>query len=219
MAPSPPRSLLALTTAATDAERERAWAGLLGDYSSLLLHVARSLGGDHDAAMDRYAFILDALRRDDYRRLRSYVADSQASFHSWLAVVAGRICLDEYRHRYGRLQGDGRAASERHAQRRSLADLAANDLGLEALPTPADDAPDRTVERAERSAAIDRALAGLDPSDRLLLRLRFEEDLSVPEIARLLGKGSPFKLYRRLEKVLGSVRTALEAGGVRDAMS
>jgi RNA polymerase sigma factor (sigma-70 family) len=190
---------------------------MLADYSPLLLHIARSLGGDQDTAMDRYTFILDALRRDDYRRLRSYVADGRASFHSWLAVVAGRICLDEYRHRYGRLQGDGRVASEQHARRRTLADLAASDLGLEDVPAATDEAPDRTLERSERRAAIDRALADLDASDRLLLRLRFEEDLSVPEIARLLGQDSPFRLYRRLEKVLGTVRRALEAGGVRDA--
>ena len=215
--PTPPSSLLALTSAATESERERAWSAFLAEYNPLILHVTRSLGGDHDAAMDRYAFVLEALRRDGYRRLKTYVSDGRGSFHTWLAVVTGRICLDEYRHRYGRLQSGGTEASERHARRKTLADLAGSELDLDLLAAPGDDAPDRVVERAERRATVEAALAGLDPADRLILRLRFEEDLSVPEIARFLGEGSPFRLYRRIEKVLTRVRNSLEKGGVRDA--
>lgn len=217
MTSTPPPSLLALTSAATESERERGWTAFLGDYNPLILHVTRSLGGDHDAAMDRYAFVLEVLRRDDYRRLRSYVSDGRGSFHTWLAVVTGRICLDEYRHRYGRLQSDGAEASERHARRRTLADLAAAELDLDLIASPGDDAPDRTLERAERGAMVETALARLDPADRLLLRLRFEEDMSVPEIARFLGEDSPFRLYRRIERVLTEVRKSLEKGGVHDA--
>lgn len=208
MPPTSPASLLALTSAATESERERAWSAFLSDYNPLILHVTRSLGGDHDAAMDRYAFILEVLRRDDYRRLRTYVSEGRGSFHTWLAVVTGRICLDEYRHRYGRLQGEGTEASERHAQRRSLADLAASELDLDLLAAPGD-APDQALERSERRAMVEAALAQLDAADRLILRLRFEEDLSVPEIARFLGEGSPFRLYRRIEKVLATLRGRL----------
>ena len=211
--PTPPQSLLALTSATTESERERAWSAFLADYNPLILHVTRSLGGDHDAAMDRYTFVLDVLRRDDYRRLKTYVSDGRGSFHTWLAVVTGRICLDEYRHRYGRLQSEGAEASERHSRRRTLADLAASELDLDLLASPGDDAPDQTLERAEIRATVEAALARLDPADRLVLRLRFEEDMSVPEIARFLGEGSPFRLYRRIEKVLAALRAPLGKHG------
>ena len=87
-----------------DVARERAWADFLSGSSAILLRVARIMGGDEDAVMDRYAFILDALSRDDYKRLRAYVNDGKSSFDTWLAVVARRLCMDEYRGRYGRAQ-------------------------------------------------------------------------------------------------------------------
>ena len=105
--PTPSTSLPALEALfapANDGARAQAWADFLAKSSDMLLRVARAMGGDDDAVMNRYAFILDALSRDDYRRLRAYVNDGKSSFDTWLAVVARRLCLDEYRHRYGRLQ-------------------------------------------------------------------------------------------------------------------
>ena len=67
------------------------------------------------------------------------------------------------------------------------------------------------------SAVLDCALAQLDVTERLILRLRFEDAVSVPEIARLLGIDSPFKVYRQLDKVLMTVRRHLEAAGIHDA--
>ena len=55
------------------------------------------------------------------------------------------------------------------------------------------------VDRTER---VQHALARLEAEDRLILRLRFEEGLSVPEVARVLHLGSPFRLYRRIDRIL-----------------
>jgi DNA-directed RNA polymerase specialized sigma24 family protein len=44
--------------------------------------------------MDGYAYVLEALRSDDYRRLRAYAADGRSKFSTWLVVVARRLCLD-----------------------------------------------------------------------------------------------------------------------------
>src|SRR4030095_1097873 len=57
------------------AAREAAWASLIQSYSRLLLHAAHSVVSDHDAAMDAYAHVLESLREDDFRRLRTYAAD------------------------------------------------------------------------------------------------------------------------------------------------
>ena len=57
------------------------------------------------------------------------------------------------------------------------------------------------------------ALAGLEPEDRLILRLRFEQALSVVEIATTLRvEAKP--LYRRIERLLGGLRRDLERAGV-----
>jgi RNA polymerase sigma factor (sigma-70 family) len=216
--PSSPPEVLRSLASATDANaQERAWAEFLASHSDIILHVARAMGGDHDAIMDRYAFALDALRRDECRRLRVYLSDGRGSFTTWLAVVVRRLCLDEYRRRYGRAQADSVTATEQRASRRNLTDLIGAELGVEALETSAEQSPDAVLRRRELRRALEGALGELDPADRLLLRMRFEDDLSVPDIARLLNKGSPFRLYRRLDKVLVVVRKSLEAVGIRDS--
>jgi len=184
-----------------------------------LLRVARALGGGHDATMDRYAFVLDALRRDDCKRLYAYAPDGRGAFDTWLAVVARRLCLDEHRHRYGRSQSDAPDALAERATRRQLTDFVGDELGLETLEGDVETAPDLELERAERHALLDSALARLAVTDRLVLRLRFEDALSVPEIARLLGVDSPFKVYRQIERTLAIVRKHLEAAGIHDASS
>jgi RNA polymerase sigma factor (sigma-70 family) len=217
MPPALPTALEFLLARRDDTSREQAWADFLAGCSDLLLRVARIMGGDEDAVMDRYAFILDALSRDDYRRLRAYVNDGKSSFETWLAVVARRLCMDEYRGRYGRAQADNEGAAERRSARRNLTDLVGNELGLDELPAYRDAVPDTALEEREWRATIDAALARLDTEDRVILRLRFEDDVSVPEIARLLRLGSPFALYRRLKRILTTLRKALEAGGISDA--
>lgn len=71
-------------------------------------------------------------------------------------------------------------------------------------------------ERAPRArhllSALNAALAGLPASDRVLLRLRFDEGLTVAEIQRSL-KLDPGKLYRRFEALLATLRSALESQG------
>lgn len=199
--------------AASDAgARERAWQRFLDDHSALMLHVIRRTAGDHDVVMDRYAFVLEALRRDEYRRLRRFSADGRGKFSTWLVAVVRRLCVDEHRARYGRPQSDGDA--DWRAERRSLVELIGDELALERLEAPTE-LPDVAVETTETHLALEEAIAGLDVRERLILRLRFEDEVSVPEIARLLDYDSPFKLYREIDKLLAALRRTLSAAGVR----
>ena len=214
--PPLPGDLQSLVTATDHAGRDRAWAAFLRGHSDVILRVARALGGGHDAMMDRYTFVVEALQRGNCQRLRAYVPEGRGSFNTWLAVVARRLCMDEYRHRYGRAQSDDADAEAARAARRQLTDLVGNELGLDAIEGGAE-TPDVEFDRSELRAVLDRALAQLDVADRLILRLRFEDTLSVPEIARLVGIDSPFKVYRQLDRVLMTVRKQLEAAGIHDA--
>src|SRR5262249_41817793 len=97
-----PAELSQLLAAAEPQGAEGAWGEFVHAHSRLLLHVARSMAKDHDDAMDRFAYLLEQLRRDDCRRLRGFVADGRSKFTTWLVVVARRLCLDYDRRRYGR---------------------------------------------------------------------------------------------------------------------
>jgi RNA polymerase sigma factor (sigma-70 family) len=207
-----------LLAASDAAARDSAWSDFVGTFSRLLLHVARSVAGDHDAAMDGYARILEALREDDCRRLRAYAADGRSEFTTWLVVVAQRICLDHRRQRYGRLRpGSGNPAAQREewAARRRLVDLLSADVDLSTLSGGIADPEDR-VRLADLYHALEAALALLEPRDRLLVKLRFEDGLSASELARSLGLATRFHVYRQLTRVLAELRAALERSGVRD---
>ena len=107
---------------------ERAWATFVREHSALVLRVAKRLGGDHDAVMDRYAFVLERLREDGYRRLRTYVP-GRCRFTTWLTVVARRLCYDRDRERYGRVRGQGDArerSRDQRDERRRLKELKAS---------------------------------------------------------------------------------------------
>ena len=194
---------------------ERAWARFLEEYSPLLIRVARHLGGDQDAVMDRYAWVLDGLRHDNYRRLRPWAAEGRGKFTTWLVVVARRLCHDYHRHRYGRPQGQA-PDPEARAIRRNLVDLVGPELDHEALPGPEEAGADGALIHRERADRLRAALERLDAGDRVILRYRFEEDLPVPRIARMLGIASPFVLYRRIDRILAALRRDLVASGIED---
>jgi RNA polymerase sigma factor (sigma-70 family) len=208
-----PPVLERLLQASHESSSERAWSDFLQEYSRLILHAARSFGGSYDEAMDRYAYVLERLHQDDFRRLRLYVADGRGKFTTWLVVVVRRCCLDETRSRYGRLRGDPSAAQ---LQRRRLADQVAADLDPDLLPG-SDSSPEDLARSDQLNENLAAAIERLDPDDRLLLRLRFHDEVPVAEIARIGSFPTVFHVYRRLNGIFEELRQTLHEAGVRDA--
>lgn len=219
MAEAVPPELSGLLSATDPAAREAAWAVFVNAHSRLLLHVARSLGRDYDAAMDAYAYLLEQLRKDDCHRLKSYAADGRSKFTTWLVVVARRLCLDHHRQRYGRARDAESDGREARAARRRLVDLVADEIDSAALASSDASNPESAVLVRERAAAIAAALGGIEARDRLLLKLRFEDDLSAREIAAVMGFATPFHVYRRLTALFALLRRSLARRGVEGAGS
>ena len=167
--------------------------------------------------MDRYAFVLDQLQRDGHSRLRQYVADGRGQFTTWLVIVVQRLCLDQHRRRYGRQHAKDDASRDLNALRRRLTDLMGAELNLSDLAVPAEDDAESAVRLKELYDALDQVLTGVETRDRLLLRLRFEDGHSVPEIARLMRFPSVGHAYRRLEFLFAMLRERLKAAGVDNA--
>jgi RNA polymerase sigma factor (sigma-70 family) len=214
---SPASELSALLDARDGPARDAAWRSFVETHSRLLLHTARSMDRDYDAAMDAYAYLLEQLQHDDYRRLRAYVSDGRSKFTTWLVVVARRLCLDHLRHRYGREQNSGPRGSETREVRHRLADFLTEEIDSADLPDAGTGDPHTQLRAAELSRSLAVELRRVEPRDRLLLTLRFEDDLSAREIARLMGFPTPFHVYRRLAGVLGQLRAALTRRGVQDS--
>lgn len=196
--------------------REEEWERLIGRYSRLLLSVARSLGGNHDSAMDRYAYVLERLRENDFHRLRSFKPDGPSRFSTWLVVTARRLCVDHHRVQFGRAS-NGKADPDGVRQlRRRLALNDGEDLDISIIPDDRAPSPDERLDRDARSMVILRALAALSAHDRLLIQLRFHHGLSAAEIAQIMRLPTQFHVYRRLQTVLVHLKRTLGGSPVFD---
>lgn len=215
-----PEVVARLLNASEPRTRDAAWEDFVLGHSKLLLHVARGLGGDHDAVMDRYAYVLERLREDRSRRLHTFVADGRCEFSTWLVVVVQRMCLDHHRQRYGRRRGTASDAAEHDLDqlaRRRLIDFIGPDVDLAALSDATRGAED-SVRLDQIYHALESALEALPPRDRLMVKLRYEDGIPMPEIARHLGFADRFHAYRHLDGVLLTLRSLLERSGVSDTV-
>lgn len=214
-----PLDLMGLLGASDGRARDEAWAEFLATHTRLLLYTARSVTDGYDAAMDAYTYLVEQLRSDDYRRLRAYNPDGKSKFTTWLVVVARRLCLDWHRHRYGRSRDAAQPRRDARAMRRRIVDLVGDDVDPARTAAPEDGQPDAALESTERVAALEAALVRLVPRDRLLIALRFQDELSASEIATLLGYPTPFHVYRHLNRLLAALRAELRRRGVGGAGS
>jgi RNA polymerase sigma factor (sigma-70 family) len=174
----------------------------------------------YDDIMDRFAYVLDQLRSDDFRRLRKYASDGRTMFSTWLVVVARRLCVDYHRSRYGRSRrstGQPTSSEVTTDERRDLVDLLGARVDIAAVEDRSNPDPENTLRANELRKMLDAALLELAPRDRMLLRLRFEDGASVREITRIMDFRSQFHVYRQLKAVLGQLRQSLEVQGVREA--
>jgi RNA polymerase sigma factor (sigma-70 family) len=223
MANALPPELVALFAAQDPAAKDTAWEAFVSLHSRLLLHAARTLGKDYDGAMDRYSYALERLQEHDFRRLRGYRPDGRTKFTTWLVVVFRRLCLDHYRQRYGRSPRSDRpqgSLDERHL-RRQLANglMGGRDPQMggrdpQLVEAPGLQSPELEMTSRQRSERLAAALSALPAADRLLLKFRFEDDLSANEIAKAMGLPTPFHVYRRLNALFLSLRRSLRAAGV-----
>jgi RNA polymerase sigma factor (sigma-70 family) len=216
-----PQELAALLGTKDATKRELAWSRFVETHSRLILHSARSPDYDYDSVMDRYTYALEKLKKDDFRRLRTYVADGRGKFTTWLAVVVRRLALDLHRERVGRVRdsnGQNLHGDELRAARKRLAGYVADHLDVNRVSTPARENPEHALQTAEVTQALGAALGEIQPRDRLLLAMRFEEDLSAREIAGIMDFPTPFHVYRRLNRVLAMLRGKLESRGIDNSI-
>jgi RNA polymerase sigma factor (sigma-70 family) len=89
--------------------------------------------------------------------------------------------------------------------RRHLAEMVGKELHPAAMPDWSAGPEGRTYA-AECAAALEAAVRAFEPRDRLLLKLRFERELTAREIADVMGFASQFHVYRRLRAVLTVLR-------------
>jgi len=71
--------------------------------------------------------------------------------------------------------------------------------------------PDDLAGELQEQQRLQEALAQLPPEQRLLLRLRYEQDLTLSEVARLTRQPDPFRANRRINAALQALARLLAA--------
>jgi RNA polymerase sigma-70 factor (ECF subfamily) len=145
---------------------EQALATLLARYAPAVYRFGAKMCRDPEEARDVMQDTLLAAARG----LREFRGG--ASLSTWLFTIARSFCIKARRRRVG-APSDG--------------DILAYD---EAREVPAvDRTPEEVAEEREVGAAIEAAIASLDPTSREVLVLRDVEGLTAPEVAQVLGVG------------------------------
>lgn len=200
-----------------------AWACFLESHSKLILKAAHTTSDGYDDAMDRYAFVISHLQEEDFRRLRAFTPNGRGKFSTWLVVVASRLCEDFRRARYGRprpgADDDGVTPEVRQAfkTRQRLVDLVAEELDPALHADPNSNGAEMEMRRGELTQALAQSIGVLEPRDRLLFKLRFQDGLSAREIAEIMAFSNAFQVYRRIKAQLGVLRESLEHKGITDS--
>lgn len=202
---------LAVLLEARQADRDPAWERFVAEYSDLILFAIRHTARDQDDVGDAYAYVLEQLRKDDCRRLRSFEAGGPAKLTTWLVVVVRRLAIDLRRKRTGQTNRDPELED---SPRSRLAHLISAVEDVATLPDPTSRGPERRLRDTELRDALSAAVSELPSRDRLLLAMRYEDGRSARAIAEAMGFPSQFHVYRRLKKTLARLRGRLEIRGI-----
>ncbi|HEX9731227.1 MAG TPA: RNA polymerase sigma factor [Thermoanaerobaculia bacterium] len=171
------------------ADPRAALAVLMEAYGTPLYRFCRQLVGDDALAED----VLQMTFVQAHDGLPRFARRSSLS--TWLFGIARHRCLDALK-----------AARRRRARFQLVAD-----------PPEAPDggaaADERLAARSLRGA-LRRCLDKLAPAVRTAVLLRFQEDLSYPEMALVCGARPP-ALQARVARALPALRRCLESEGVR----
>ena len=158
-----------------------------GDYQRIFRYIVSMIRDTAEAEDLTQETFLRAYRRRDTLR-------EEGAQTAWLYRIATHVCLDRLR-QYAR-----RAPME-------------SETDIDEVDVPESDTPSlqKTIERAEMSACVQRYLNRLSDSYRAVILLHDMHDLTAPEIAQLLGE-SLANVKIRLHRARLKLKAALAAG-------
>lgn len=160
-----------------------AFAALIRQFERMALAVAYGVLGDASAAGDvaQEAFIRAWERLDDLRE--------PERFGTWLCGIARNLAIDAFR------------------RRKPTEPLGPANTALEPQRWTAN--PMDEVDRRENARRVADAIASLDEASRLVVTMRYYEDLSSKQIADALGM-TPAAVDMRLSRARKQLRALLD---------
>ena len=125
--------------------------------------------------------------------------DGRSRFETWLFSIARNLAIDDMRKRQvGSLDA-------------TPADAGADEAPADEFAAPDRQSPFLAAARSEDAVRLACALAALAPIYREVLLLRFQEDLSLQEISKVVGAPVP-TVSSRIHRGLGLLRSRWQGG-------
>jgi len=187
---------------------ENSWRFFVEKYSRFVYSIALrllpgSLEGREDLAQDTYLSVFSRLQGDNYRLLRDFRGRCRFTTYLFRMVQTSR---SEALRRAGR-EGERTEYIDFSDEANRAIQAAVQDGKVDAFDIP-------SVSPQRLRDHITRAVEGLSPREKLLLRLRFQEGLKLRELAAALGYRDTNDAAYGLRKSLKSMDLSeiLEAG-------
>lgn len=188
---------------------ERAWEDLVTNFDSTVKSAARKISSNNEDAEDLASSIwaeLYGLRQDADGNKKSKLAyySGRGSLAGWLRAVVSQLAVDQYRKQAKFVQIEEDREFENLASEKPDRDghLVSHTSSPEDLLTGKQTEDD--VSDALRSA-----IEGLEPEDRLILKLYYFDDLKLKDIAATFGYHEA-TASRRLTRIQSEVRKVVE---------
>ncbi len=171
---------------------DAAFALLFERYKRLVVHLVSKFFRQHDEIEDMSQQSFTKI----YTALKDFRGGSEKSFSSWLSRVTVNVCYDELRRRGRHAEASFEDFSE--DDRNALESLVSANGGL---------SPEQQLVSRDLAAKV---LAQLDPKERLALTLLHGEEMSVAEVARIVG-WSESNVKTRLFRCRNQLRQMFQA--------
>lgn len=169
--------------------KRRAYTELMHRYQERVYWVARRIVGGHEDADDvtQETFVKAYLALGEFR--------GDSSFFTWLYRIAVNLSLNTIR------------------KRQVLSYIHESELLGRFLPSHDD--PSERVEQEETATLLERAIAQLPEKQRAVFVLRYHDELSYEEIAKILKTsigGLKANYFHALRKVREHLRNEIQTG-------
>ena len=158
-------------------------------------------------------YVLDKLMENNYAMVNAF--KGRSTFKTYLFSITHRLAIDFYRHRYGKTSKksnpDHTVPKKDRLKIVSVIDPENMSDG-EHLTDTVTHREDEEVKK--RLAGIIKShISKLSPEDRLLLKMKYEDNFKVSEIAEIL-KLDQKKTYRKINTLLSSFKERFLKEGI-----
>ena len=190
---------------------EKAWEDLVANFDSTVKSAARKISANAEDAEDLASSIwaeLYGLRQDADGNKKSKLAyySGRGSLAGWLRAVVSQLAIDQYRKQSKFVQ------IEETREFENLAEESSNHSGNASI-LHHNESPEELLSEKRTAddvaSALRAAIAGLEPEDRLILKLYYFDDLKLKDIAATFGYHEA-TASRKLVRVQSEIRKSVE---------